>query len=103
MHTLQIKIIVAMHKATKDIVLSWKRLVDFQPTDGMKIKFTREDEEVLDIVLTELYYDYDKKVFVTEQRDDTLLEEMRGDQPFTKERINEYLEDQYLTYGWERA
>jgi competence transcription factor ComK len=103
-YTLCIRVTVALHKAHRDIKVQFRRMVDFVPYEGMKIKFTNEAEEELDITLVNLHYDYTNKQFLEEQVDESLFEELRDPENpacnITKERRDEYLQA-YISQGFE--
>jgi hypothetical protein len=71
--------------------------------EGMKIKFTNEEDEELEITLINLHYDFKSREFVEEQEDDTLVEELR--EPDRAEctvlpaRLEAYI-NYYKSFGW---
>lgn len=103
-YSLAVRIVIGMHKEHRNVTVELKRYIDFVPLEGMKVKFTNEDEEELDIELINLHYDYSERTFVEWQQDDTLADELK--QPDRSElsvmpaRLAEYL-DYYKSFGFE--
>lgn len=105
-YTLRVETVVALHKTRRNVTLSFRRLIDFVPINGMKIRFTNDAGEQLDVEFQDVYYDYENKEFVEEQIDTQLIDELReSDGPectILPERLKEYIE-MYESFGWEKV
>jgi hypothetical protein len=102
-YILRINVTLALHKSHRDKQMTFSHYIDFVPVEGMKIKFTNEEDEELEIMLINLHYDFKAREWVEDQQDDTLLEELR--EPDRSEctvlpgRAEEYI-NFYKSFGW---
>lgn len=104
-HTLLVTLTIKAHKATKDQTLRFKRMLDFVPFEGLTLRLTNEDgDDKMDILLSEIVYDNDERVFIVELEDTELLDDCRNPDRVecvvTTQRMAECIE-RYKTFGWE--
>jgi hypothetical protein len=104
-YTLCVRTTVKSHKTSKDEVIQFKRTIDFVPFEGLTLRLTNDAfDDTMDIVLSDIIYDNEDRVFIVELEDTELLDSCREPDRIecvvTAARMAECI-DKYKTFGWE--